>query len=258
ACGYPRGVLRVQLLGDVTAFRDGRVVPLSAPHRRLLAFLALHPGPHERDVLSARFWPDAPDPRANLRTAVWVLRRSLGDDAVVATRTSVGLGPVTRDVDETEALERDEPGRLCAGIDEDWTEAARAEHLRRRIARLDDLAAATDEPVEAVRWSTRRCALTPLDESAHRALLERLMTAGDRAGALVVGRELTERLRTELGVDPAPATRALLARLRRLPAAGSAPAGAAAPMFGRATELAALNAQNAMKNPVMIGCRTMR
>ena len=108
-------VLRVQLLGDITAFRDGRPVPLSAPHRRLLAFLALHPGPHERDALAARFWPDVPDPRANLRTAVWVLRRSLGDDAVVATRTSVALGPVTRDLDEIDALERDEPGQPCAG-----------------------------------------------------------------------------------------------------------------------------------------------
>ena len=235
-------VLRVQLLGDITAFRDGRPVPLSAPHRRLLAFLALHPGPHQRDALAARFWPDVPDPRANLRTAVWVLRRSLGDDAVIATRTSVALGPVTRDLDDTETLERDEPGQPCAGIDDDWAEAARAEHLRRRIARLDGVAAATDDPAEAARWSARRCALTPLDEPAHRALVERLVAAGDRAGALVVGRELAERLRAELGVDPAPATRALLARLRRPAAASSAPAGVGTPMFGRATELAALTA----------------
>ena len=48
--------------------------------------------------------PTSPDPRANLRTAVWVLRRSLGDDAVVATRATVALGPVTRDLDEIEAL----------------------------------------------------------------------------------------------------------------------------------------------------------
>ena len=232
----------MQLLGEIAAFRDGRPVPLSGPHRRLLAFLALHPGPHERDALAARFWPDAPDPRANLRTAVWVFRRSLGDDAVIATRTSVALGPVTRDLDETEALERDEPGQPCPGVDDDWAEAARAGHLRRRIARLDGLAAGTDDPAQAARWSARRCALTPLDEPAHRALVERLEAAGDSAGALVVGRELAKRLRAELGVDPAPATRALLARLRRPAAVGSIPTGAAAPIFGRATELAALTA----------------
>ena len=89
---YRGPVLRVRLLGDIAAERDGEPVPLSGPHRRLLAFLALHPGPHERDALAARIWPDLPTARANLRTAVWVLRRSLGVDAVDATRTSVALG----------------------------------------------------------------------------------------------------------------------------------------------------------------------
>ena len=227
----------MQLLGDISAFRDGRPVPLSAPHRRLLAFLALHPGPHERDALAARFWPDAPDPRANLRTAVWVLRRSLGDDALVATRTSVALGPVTRDLDEIDALE---PAELCAGLDDDWAERARAEHVRRRVALLDDLASRAGDPADAARWSARRCALTPLDEPAHRTLIDRLDAAGDRAGALVVGRDLAGRLRAELGVAPAAATRALLARLRGPAVATGRVAGSVTPMFGRAAELAAL------------------
>lgn len=50
-----RQVLRVQLLGEIAAVRDGQPVPLSWPHRRLLAFLALHPGSHERHALAARF-----------------------------------------------------------------------------------------------------------------------------------------------------------------------------------------------------------
>ena len=77
------GVLRVQLLGEITAVRDGEPVPLSAPHRRLLAYLALHPGPHDRDGLAARFWPDASTARACLRTALWTLRQALGPDALV-------------------------------------------------------------------------------------------------------------------------------------------------------------------------------
>ena len=107
--------------------RDGEQVLLSRPHRRLLAYLALHAGPHERDALAARFWPDAPTARANLRTAVWTLRRSLGADAVQATRTTVALAPVVRDVDELgTALERSEPTALdmlgaepCAEFDDD-------------------------------------------------------------------------------------------------------------------------------------------
>ena len=106
-CGYRAGVLRVQLLGEVAAARDGEPVPLSAPHRRLLAFLALHPGPHDRDALAARFWPDATTARANLRTAVWALRRSLGADSVSTSRSTVALEGVVRDVDELEELVRD-------------------------------------------------------------------------------------------------------------------------------------------------------
>jgi DNA-binding SARP family transcriptional activator/tetratricopeptide (TPR) repeat protein len=240
------GVLRVQLLGETSAVRDGDAVPLSGPHRRLLAFLALHPGPHERDALAARFWPDAPTARANLRTAVWALRRALGADSVLATRTTVALAPVARDVDELEDMvRRGDPtvlaAVLCAGLDDDWAQAARADHLRRCVAVLDDLANSADDPAEAARWSARRCALTPLDEPAHRVLLERLGDAGDRAAALVAGRGLVLRLRRELGVNPAPATRALLARLRG-PAAAAGIDGPARPMFGRADELAALTA----------------
>ena len=77
-------MLSVQLLGEIAVERDGVRVPLSALHLRLFAFLALHPGPHNRDALAARFWPDSPHPRASLRTAVWTLRQSLGLDAVVA------------------------------------------------------------------------------------------------------------------------------------------------------------------------------
>lgn len=226
--------------------RDGEQVLLSRPHRRLLAYLALHPGPHERDALAARFWPDAPTARANLRTAVWTLRRSLGADAVQANRTTVALAPVVRDVDELgAALERGEPAALetlgaepCADFDDDWADAARAEHRRRCVTLLDALAAAAADPAEAVRWSARRCALTPLDEPAHRALFEHLAATGDRAGAMLAAREFADRLRTELGVGPAPTTRALVARLC---GPGAVPASGA-PMFGRSAELTTLAA----------------
>ena len=138
-------MLRVRLLGDIAAERDGEPVPLSGPHRRLLAFLALHPGPHERDALAARFWPDLPTARANLRTAVWGLRRALGADAVEATRTSVALARAVRDLDEIGPVIAGGTSPLdatpCVGLDDDWVAAARAEHLRRCVAALDALAA---------------------------------------------------------------------------------------------------------------------
>src|SRR5689334_2659173 len=95
-------MLRVQLRGEIAVTRDGAPVVMSPPHRRLLAFLALHPGPHDRDALASRFWPDTAGGRANLRTALWALRQALGPDALVATRDSVALVPVARDIDDIE------------------------------------------------------------------------------------------------------------------------------------------------------------
>jgi len=222
-------VLRVQLLGEITAVRDGEPVPLSAPHRRLLAYLALHPGPHDRDGLAARFWPDASTARACLRTALWTLRQALGPDALVTSRTTVELGPFENDLDDA-----DRDGELCDGLADDWAEVARAGHRNRRIARLDQLTAAAETPAVAASWAARRCALTPLDEPAHCVLIEQLAAAGDRAGALVVGRDLAARLRAELGVAPGPPVRALLAGLRGPTAAVDGTPRVMRPMFGRA------------------------
>ena len=69
-------MLQVQLLGRVASELDGEQLSLPPPVGRLLAFLALRPGPHDREAVAARLWPGsaAPTGRANLRTAVWALR----------------------------------------------------------------------------------------------------------------------------------------------------------------------------------------
>jgi len=249
---YRLCVLRVRLLGELRVERDGADVPLPASAARALAFLALRLGPRDRESVAEALWPDAamPNARANLRTAVWALRRALGEDAMLATRSSVGLcaelvGTDLAEVtglagsDDPAAAERD--GDVLPGIADDWAAEARAAHRARLVELLDRLAERADaaaEPTDAVRWSRRRCARTPLDEPAHRALLRRLLTSGDRAGAVVAAQEFTARLRGELGVAPGPATRAVLAELRPV---GPEPAGEPLhPLYGRATELAAL------------------
>ena len=124
-------MLHVQLLGEVEAVRDGsrcrsqwRTGGCSRSSRCTR--------PAARDALAARFWPDTPTARANLRTAVWALRRALGPEALRATRESVALGPAVRDIDDP-----DRDGEPCPGLDDDWARAARAEHRGRRMARLD-------------------------------------------------------------------------------------------------------------------------
>src|SRR4051794_38417996 len=57
---YARPMLRVQLLGGFAADRDGTALVLPVAPARLLAYLALHPGSHDRDAVAERFWPDSP------------------------------------------------------------------------------------------------------------------------------------------------------------------------------------------------------
>jgi DNA-binding SARP family transcriptional activator/tetratricopeptide (TPR) repeat protein len=253
-------VLRVRLLGELRVERDGAQVPLPASAARVLAYLALRPDAGNRDTVAATLWPDTgrDNARANLRTALWSLRRALGGDAVVASRGSVRLstelvhtdlaelsGACHTDAAAAEALTTSD---VLSGLDDAWAAEARAAHRDRQVELLDRLAEGADaaaDPARAVRWSRRRCAATPLDEPAHRALLRRLAAAGDRAGAVLAGQEFTARLSAELGVTPGPATRAALARLHAGPAEVTAHAHAEpprGPLFGRAGELAALTA----------------
>ena len=117
----------------------------------------------------------------------------------------------------------------------------RAPRRRRGAGSTPSRRQRTTRPTPRAR-AARRCALTPLDEAAHRVLMEQLAAAGDRAGALVVGRDLAGRLRAELGVGPAPATRAVLARLRGPGGAAGCGRAAAPDVRARPAELATLSA----------------
>ena len=220
-------MLRVRLLGELQAEADGEPIAMP-PGRRawaLLAWLALHPGEHARGSVAARFWPDVLDSsaRASLRSALWELRRALGDDeALVAGRDRIALRCETDlaafdafvaagRLEEAVALHR---GPLLADLDDDWVLEARDEHAERLGAALARLAAAADRPADAVGWARRRLALDPLDEDAARDLMRRLADAGDRPGALAAYDRLSDRLRSALGLAPSAETRALAAAVR--------------------------------------------
>ena len=259
----------MRLLGGVAADRDGEQLSLLPPVSRLLAVLALRPGPQDRETVAATLWPGAAGPPPPGRTCgppIWALRKAVGDDALITSRTAVGLRPEAITVDLADGLRRaadgdaDAAAALCRGellpgYAEDWAETAR----RRQRAELAETLAARSAAAErdgdaagAARWSRLRCELDPLNEAAHADLIRQLAAAGDRAGALVAGREVTGRLRAELGVQPGPALRAALAEARG-PGAASPPAGAARvlgsfgsfgsrPLYGRAAELRTLMA----------------
>jgi DNA-binding SARP family transcriptional activator len=225
-------VLEVRLAGGLAVRADGAEVALpgSRRARALLAYLALNPGPQPRAQVAARFWPDVLDEsaRTSLRVALTELRQALGPAAVhlAATRESVALDGPDLSVD-TRAFDRafaqGDPAAALAACDapilieleDDWAHEARREHEQRLAEALELAAAGTTDQAEALRLTRAQVALDPLAEAPNRRLIERLAAAGDRSAALAAGRQLSERLRQELGVAPSPQTRALLDELRR-------------------------------------------
>jgi DNA-binding SARP family transcriptional activator len=224
-------MLRVRVLGELEVERDG--VRLTPPRRRparaLLGWLALHPGVHARSTVAGRLWHNVLDEsaRTSLRTSLSALRAVIGGAALPATREHVGLADgVFVDWREFERLlaarrPRDAVelcgGELLRGLDDDWVLIARDEHRERVAEALTALAAgaaARGDQDTALGCARRRARLDPLDEPAHRDLMRLLADGGDAGGALVAYERFAERLRRELGVAPAAATRSLAAGLR--------------------------------------------
>jgi DNA-binding SARP family transcriptional activator len=256
-------VLRVRLLGTLEVEFDGAVTETPPSQRpwAVFAYLALASRPVSRAELAARFWPDVLDQsaRASLRSAVWALRRQLGD-ALVVDRERIGLRADEEmwiDVHEFARLADQGPpadalalcrGELLEGMEDDFVLAARERHRERVVTLLEQLACEHEErgnAREAIDWTRRQVEADPFDEEAHRRLIARLDAIGDRAGALRAYRTLAERLRRELGVAPSGQTRALIERLRtEAPAPGAAPVASAPsgllPLVGRERELAEL------------------
>jgi len=268
-------MLKVLLLGGLALELDGGTVP--APGGRcgsLLAWLALNPGMQPRARVAARLWPDVLDEsaRRSLRTAVLDLRRELGPDAerhLVATREEIGLGPAEEIwVDARAFADAVEEGRLADALElgggellpefeHEWVYAARDEHRHAFEQVTERLAAEAESSGDlpgAIEHTRRLVAMDPLAEAPARALIRRLAAADDRAAALAAYDRHRERLRSDLGVVPSAATRALVEEIRadttaapeaRSPRPVDLPAplqrAADKPLFGRAAELAALS-----------------
>jgi DNA-binding SARP family transcriptional activator len=257
------GVLRVRLLGTLEVELDGAMTETPPSQRpwAVFAYLALAPRPVSRAELASRFWPDVLDQsaRASLRSAVWALRRQLGE-ALVVDRERIGLRPgedLWIDVREFERLAGQGAaaqalalcrGELLEGMDDEFALAARERHRERVLGLLEQVAAEHEErgqARDAIDWTRRQVEVDPFDEEAHRRLIARLDAVGDRAGALRTYRTLAERLRRELGVAPSGQTRAVIEELRtETKAPGVAPVApppsGLLPLVGRERELAEL------------------
>ncbi len=249
-------MLRARLLGRLEIELNGTAIDSPAGQRpwALFAYLALSGRPVTRSELANRFWPDVLDQsaRASLRSALWALRRQIGDRLVVEGER-VGLRDTWVDVLEFEGLAADDParalelcrGELLEGVEDDWALEARSRHRQRLIELLEQEAEAREgegEPRAAIELTRRQAALDPFDEAAHRRLITRLDAAGDRAAALRAYQALADRLRRELAVAPSSVTRELVACLRAEPAPDVRPTEISGqlPLVGRERELGEL------------------
>jgi TolB-like protein/DNA-binding SARP family transcriptional activator/Tfp pilus assembly protein PilF len=217
-----------------------------------------------RDRLQSILWPDADDEqgKAALKQALYALRRDAGVDELFVGTRDLCLNPdeVRCDVIEFEELRRrNEFERAVAVYDgpfldgfrlsavpefESWVEDERQvleQALAGVLDRLAQLAIQAGDAQAAVRWNRRRVVLEPLN--AHRTidLMQALLAAGDRAGALQQARIYEELIAQELDLSPDERVAGLAKEIRAgrigpapasaspAPPASSAPAGPATP-----------------------------
>lgn len=185
----------------------------------LLAYLALDPGPHQRERLADLLWPsvDAIDGRASLRTALSYIRQALGfhaDRMLTASRDMLGLLPGSLELDvealgharrlargaegnglrpKIEAAVGQYRGPFLAGMTipdapdfEAWIEAQRTYWSGVEAELLDRLAAqqlAEGDPAAAISTLERWTSLNPDEEIAWRRLIEAHLRVDDVIGA---------------------------------------------------------------------------
>jgi DNA-binding SARP family transcriptional activator len=212
----------------------------------LLVYLAIagpRPGAyHRRDRLVGLFWPESgqEQARANLRKAVHLVRKALGEGIVEARgdeelRLSPAVWCDVVEFEDTAARGRlaraDElyrgellPGFFLPGAPEfaRWLDARRRElaELAADVAwklatRLEGERNVTD----AARWAIRAARLSLNDERKFLRAIQLLDRAGLGGRAIDLYHELTRRL-AELGIEPSPEIRALIEELRRRRSSG--------------------------------------
>jgi DNA-binding SARP family transcriptional activator len=240
--------LRIKLFGSLELERDGRPLARFASRKsgELFAYLALNrKAPHTREHLAGTFWGDSSEERARhtLNTTLWRINRVLEPpESTAGERGYLRVSPqhigfnaasgVWLDVAEFEsrcqlAEQSESPTKfalysqavdlyradLLADCYEDWciVERERLQSLYvRALAQLMAYYASNAEYDLAIDCARRILTCDPLREEVHRDLMRLHLQAGQPAAALRQYRQCEDMLRDELGVEPAPETRALL------------------------------------------------
>src|SRR6266700_4112258 len=244
------GMLRIRALGAATVHHGDAVVTAAdwgyAKPRELLFLLAASP-PMTRDQLGAALWPDLSHEQLGnaLHTALRGLRRALGDpgwvvysdgryrfntawehecdietfeQALAAARGARPAAAALPDLQRAVAAYR---GDFLAGMAAgEWALVRRDELARSFESALlatGRLHAAAGRYQPAAAAFRRAVAHDPLNETAHRELMNCWVRLGETARAVRHYGELVELLQEQVGVPPAAETTALYRRLAGRP-----------------------------------------
>jgi predicted ATPase/DNA-binding SARP family transcriptional activator len=244
--GEPDGLLRIRALGEATVVRGDMTVTAAdwgyAKPRELLFLLVTSP-PLTREQLGVALWPDQPGQQLgnSLHTALRGLRRALGDpgwvlysDGRYAFNNSRGHDCDVTTFELALAAARRAPagdaalphlqralaaygGDFLAGLAAgEWAQVRRDELSRSfesALLAVGRLHAAAGRHQSAAAAFRRAVAHEPLNETAHRELMDAWARLGETARAVQHYVELVELLAQQVGVPPSAETTALYQRL---------------------------------------------
>jgi DNA-binding SARP family transcriptional activator len=247
--GFPPALqpLYVRMLGPFEVSRGGAEVAAGAFGRRatrqLFKYLLIHRRhPVTREQAIEALWPKSePRDAANLlKSRLSLLRRALqphlgeGQPSafLLAREGTLQIDPRSPcwiDADEFERLaDRGDPDSLAEAIElyrgdlleedhyEEWTLPERdrlRDVLLRALASLASSHEAASRPEVAQAFWRRLVELDPCAEHAYQGLIRCALALGRQADALRAFEQCRSRLSEDLGVDPAPQTRALIGGL---------------------------------------------
>jgi DNA-binding SARP family transcriptional activator/tetratricopeptide (TPR) repeat protein/DNA-binding transcriptional ArsR family regulator len=252
-------MLRLYTFGGLRVERDGQ--PLHLPTqkaRELIAYLVtFRDRSHPRAVVAGTLWPDLPEDRARRRLSdtLWRVRQVL-DDCVAADEASIWHNrdsPCWLDVEQLQDaianldFEIQDPQRIQETLDLyqgpyldglylDWVLLERERLQGCYLEALDALLTAYKQRGDyraALQVTQQLVATEPLHEAAHRELMRLYHLLGRDAEAIAQYRQCEELLRQELGVAPAPETRAVYEALVHRATADTGPTAVHLPTRAR-------------------------
>lgn len=226
----------LRTLGELS-LQDAAGQPVRLRTRKgllLLAFLAAEPKRSwSREHLASVFWGDRMDQQArnSLRSALSDIRSAVGEAAVLVEGGTLSVNPAVVACDTQYLRKLDQSGKDGGTADfrtfyggefleefdgpedaMDWVISVRTECRDRAASILKrrlHAQSGSGDIEKAIRTARDLLSLDPYSEDSHRTLMQLYASNGERSKAIAQFQNCRQMMRHQLGVEPAPETKAL-------------------------------------------------